>query len=169
MKKLSAGIVLYQLADGRLRVLLVHPGGPFWAKKDLGAWSIPKGEYEQGQDPRAAALQELREETGLVLADVDLIPLDTVRQSGGKVVTAWAAEQDFDVTTLVSNTFELVWPKGTPPREVPEVDRAQWFAPHDARRKLVTAQAAFVDRLIAKLREAGLEVDDAEDAEDAGR
>lgn len=160
MKKLSAGIVLYQLADARLRVLLVHPGGPFWAKKDLGAWSIPKGEYEEGQDPRLAALQELREETGLVLGDVDLMPLDSVRQSGGKVVTAWAAERDFDVATLVSNTFELVWPKGTPPREFPEVDRAQWFAPQDARRKLVTAQAAFVDRLVAGLREAGHEVDD---------
>lgn len=162
MKKLSAGIVLYQLDDARLRVLLVHPGGPFWAKKDLGAWSIPKGEYEEGSDPPAAALQELHEETGLALADVDLIPLDTVRQSGGKVVTAWAAEQDFDVTTLVSNTFELVWPKGTPPREFPEVDRAQWFAPRDARRKLVAAQAAFVDRLIAKLRETGHEVTDDE-------
>jgi len=160
VKKLSAGIVLYQLADARLRVLLVHPGGPFWAKKDLGAWSIPKGEYEEGQDPRLAALQELREETGLVLGDVDLMPLDSVRQSGGKVVTAWAAERDFDVATLVSNTFELVWPKGTPPREFPEVDRAQWFAPQDARRKLVTAQAAFVDRLVAGLREAGHEVDD---------
>lgn len=168
MKKLSAGIVLYQLAEGRLRVLLVHPGGPFWAKKDLGAWSIPKGEYEEGQDPRPAALQELREETGLVLADVDLIPLDTVRQSGGKVVTAWAAEQDFDVTTLVSNTFELAWPKGTPPREFPEVDRAQWFEPRDARRKLVAAQAAFVDRLIAKLREAGHEVADEDDADAPG-
>jgi len=160
VRKLSAGIVLYQLADGRLRVLLVHPGGPFWAKKDLGAWSIPKGEYEEGRDPRSAALRELREETGLVLPEDGLIPLDTVRQSGGKVVTAWAAEQDFDVTTLVSNTFELVWPKGTPPREVPEVDRAEWFAPHEARQKLVAAQAAFVDRLIVKLREAGREVDD---------
>ncbi|WP_034266288.1 NUDIX domain-containing protein [Actinospica robiniae] len=160
MKKLSAGIVLYQLTDARLQVLLVHPGGPFWAKKDLGAWSIPKGEYEEGHDPQAAALQELREETGLVLADVELIPLETVRQSGGKVVTAWAAQQDFDVTTLVSNTFELAWPKGTAPREFPEVDRAQWFEPREARRKLVTAQAAFVDRLIAKLREAGHEVAD---------
>ena len=160
MKKLSAGIVLYQVADARLRVLLVHPGGPFWAKKDLGAWSIPKGEYEEGQDPRAAALKELREETGLVLADIELIPLETVRQSSGKVVTAWAAEQDFDVTTLVSNTFELVWPKGTAPREFPEVDRAQWFEPREAREKLVTAQAAFVDRLIAKLGEAGREVAD---------
>src|SRR6185312_6252232 len=106
------------------------------------------------------ALRELREETGLVLPEDGLIPLDTVRQSGGKVVTAWAAEQDFDVTTLVSNTFELVWPKGTAPREFPEVDRAQWFEPREARQKLVAAQGAFVDRLIAKLREAGLDIAD---------
>jgi predicted NUDIX family NTP pyrophosphohydrolase len=160
VKKLSAGIVLYQVADGLLRVLLVHPGGPFWVKKDFGAWSIPKGEYEQGQDPRSTALRELREETGLVLADVDLLPLESVRQGAGKVVTAWAAERDFDVTTLVSNTFELEWPKGTPPRAFPEVDRAEWFAPQEARRKLVSAQAAFVDRLVAKLRESGLDIDD---------
>src|ERR1700684_2554060 len=133
MKKLSAGIVLYQLADAKLRVLLVHPGGPFWAKKDLGAWSIPKGEYEPEQDARAAALRELGEETGLVLADADLLALGEVRQSGGKVVTAWAAERDFDVAALVSNTFELAWPKGTPPRTFPEVDRAQWFEPEQAR------------------------------------
>ena len=160
MKKLSAGILLYRIAGSRLEVLLVHPGGPFWAKKDLGAWSIPKGEYEDGDDARAAALRELAEETGLVLDDVDLRPLDAVRQRGGKVVAAWAAEHDFDVTTLVSNTFELEWPKGSAPREFPEVDRAEWFAPGEARRKLVPAQAEFVDRLISALREAGLEFDD---------
>lgn len=160
MNKLSAGIMLYELADGQLSVLLVHPGGPFWAKKDLGAWSIPKGEYEEGQDARAAALRELAEETGLVIDDAELIPLDSVRQRSGKSVTAWAAEHEFDVSTLVSNTFELAWPKGTAPREFPEVDRAEWFAPEEARRKLVLAQAEFVDRLIAKLREAGHEVED---------
>jgi predicted NUDIX family NTP pyrophosphohydrolase len=160
MKKLSAGIVLYGIADGRLRVLLVHPGGPFWAKKDLGAWSIPKGEYEEGQDARATAVRELAEETGLALDDVDLIPLGTVRQSSGKLVTAWAAEHDFDVTTLVSNTFEMEWPRGTGTREFPEVDRAEWFAPREARRRIIAAQAAFVDRLVAKLREAGHDVED---------
>jgi predicted NUDIX family NTP pyrophosphohydrolase len=160
MKKLSAGIVLYDIADRQLKVLLVHPGGPFWVKRDLGAWSIPKGEYEEGQDARATALRELGEETGLVLDDVDLIPLDTVRQGSGKIVTAWAAEHDFDVTTLVSNTFEMEWPKGAGVREFPEIDRAEWFAPQEARRKLIAAQAAFVDRLVAKLREAGHDVAD---------
>jgi predicted NUDIX family NTP pyrophosphohydrolase len=149
---------LYDIADGRLRVLLVHPGGPFWARKDLGAWSIPKGEYEENQDARAAALRELGEETGLMLDDVDLIPLGTVEQGSGKIVTAWAAEHDFDVTTLVSNTFEMEWPKGTGMREFPEVDRAEWFAPQEARRKVIAAQAAFVDRLVAKLREAGHDI-----------
>lgn len=154
-KKLSAGILLYQVEHARLRVLLVHPGGPFWAKKDLGAWSIPKGEYEHGQDPRATALRELAEETGLELTGADLIPLDTVTQSGGKQVTAWAAEHDFAVETLVSNTFELEWPKGTGPRTFPEVDRAEWFTPEQARSKMIAAQSAFVDRLLAKLHERG--------------
>ena len=155
MKKHSAGIVLYRIVDEQLSVLLVHPGGPFWAKRDLGAWSIPKGEYDEGEgeDALAAALRELTEETGLKLGDVALIPLDAVKQKNGKVVTAWAAEHDFDVTTLVSNTFEMEWPKGTGVREFPEVDRAAWFAPDDARRKLVAAQAEFVDRLITKLHE----------------
>jgi predicted NUDIX family NTP pyrophosphohydrolase len=160
MKRLSAGILLYTLADRELRVLLVHPGGPFWAKKDLGAWSLPKGEYEEGQDPLAAALRELTEETGLALGPAELIALESVRQRSGKVVTAWAAEHDFDVATLVSNTFEMAWPKGTAPRQFPEVDRAEWFGPAEARRKAIAAQAEFVDRLISRLREAGREVDD---------
>lgn len=162
MKRLSAGIVLYQIADARLRVLLVHPGGPFWAKKDLGAWSIPKGEYEEGANALAAALREIGEETGLATATLDpadAIALGTIRQSGGKTVAAWAVRHDFDVADLVSNTFEMEWPKGTGLREFPEVDRAEWFAPADARRKMVVAQAEFVDRLIAKLREAGHEIE----------
>ena len=151
MKKLSAGILLYKFAEGQLLVLLVHPGGPFWTKKDLGAWSIPKGEYEEGDDAMAAALRELGEETGLALDGVELVPLDTVKQKNGKVVAAWAVQHDFDVATLVSNTFEMEWPKGTGMREFPEVDRAQWFAPEEARQKLVAAQAEFIDRLIAKV------------------
>jgi len=162
MKKLSAGILLYKITDKELQVLLVHPGGPFWAKKDLGAWSIPKGEYEEGSDPLQAALRELGEETGLTLDGTGLLPLDSVTQSGGKVVTAWAAQHDFDVTTLVSNTFEMEWPKGTRIREFPEVDRGEWFTPRDARRKLLASQAEFVDRLIARLREGGREIYDAE-------
>lgn len=160
MKKLSAGIVLYKLVGGRLQVLLVHPGGPFWAKKDLGSWSIPKGEHEEAEDALETALRELEEETGLKLDDANLIPLGTVKQKSGKVVTAWASEHDFDVTTLVSNTFELEWPKGTGVREFPEVDRAEWFAPGEARRKMVSSQSEFVDRLISRLRETGREIDD---------
>jgi predicted NUDIX family NTP pyrophosphohydrolase len=158
MKKLSAGIVLYKIADARLQVLLVHPGGPFWAKKDLGAWSIPKGEYQEGDDALAAALRELGEETGLTTLDAaEAVPLGSVRQSGGKTVTAFAVEGDFDVADLVSNTFELEWPKGAGPREFPEVDRAEWFGPDEARRKMVAAQADLVDRLVTRLREAGRE------------
>jgi predicted NUDIX family NTP pyrophosphohydrolase len=151
VKKLSAGILLYKFTEGQLLVLLVHPGGPFWTRKDLGAWSIPKGEYEEGDDAMAAAVRELGEETGLALDGVELVPLDSVKQKNGKVVAAWAVQHDFDVATLVSNTFEMEWPKGTGMREFPEVDRAQWFAPEEARRKLVAAQAEFIDRLIAKL------------------
>ena len=162
MKKLSAGIVLHKIDDRQLKVLLVHPGGPFWAKKDLGAWSIPKGEYEEGQDALKAALRELDEETSLELDDVELIPipLGSVTQKNGKVVTAWAVEHDFDVAALVSNTFEMEWPKGTGVREFPEVDRAEWFTPPEARRKVLAAQVELIDRLIAKLREAGREISD---------
>lgn len=151
MKRPSAGILLYKVEDGRMRVLLVHPGGPFWAKKDLGAWSIPKGEYEEGQDALEAALRELGEETGLTTLDAGgAISLGSVKQSGGKVVTAWAVEHDFDVAGLVSNTFEMEWPKGAGLRAFPEVDRAEWFDLDDARRKMVAAQAAFVDRLVSE-------------------
>jgi predicted NUDIX family NTP pyrophosphohydrolase len=174
--KRSAGILLYELRGDQLEVLLVHPGGPFWARKDLGVWSIPKGEYDDEEDPRAAALREFEEETGSKLevsqdpdaepGPPDLIPLGDIKQRNGKLVTAWAAPGSFDLDTLSSNTFRLEWPKGTGVREFPEVDRAGWFRPAEARRKLVPAQAEFVDRLIAALRESGHEVADlAPDAE----
>lgn len=163
MKKSSAGILLYELEGSSLRVLLVHPGGPLWAKKDLGAWSVPKGEYEEPEDPYAAALREFEEETGRRLEPGDvreLIPLGTVHQANGKAVIAWAIEGAFDVSALVSNTFQLEWPKGTGLREFPEVDRAAWFDPAVARRKVIEAQAEFVDRLVTALRERGHEVHD---------
>lgn len=154
--KTSAGILLYQIDDAGLRVLLVHPGGPLFTQRDLGWWSIPKGEYLDGEDPVEAAVRELQEETGAVVAPGDLTALGTVRQRGGKVVAAWCAEADFDVTTLVSNVFDLEWPpKSGRFVPTPEIDRAEWFAPAEAREKLNPAQAEFVDRLEALLAEQG--------------
>jgi predicted NUDIX family NTP pyrophosphohydrolase len=148
----SAGILLYRRRDGAPEVLLVHPGGPFWARKDLGSWSIPKGEYEDGEDPQACALREFEEETGAPLAPAALMELGTVKQSGGKRVTAWAAEGDLDPETVRSNTFALEWPpRSGRMQEFPEVDRAAWFGVDEARQKLIAAQAELVDRLVARL------------------
>ncbi len=151
MPKRSAGILMYWRRIDPFEVLLVHPGGPFWAKKDAGAWSIPKGEYEDGEDPLAVARREFEEETG-ARPDGEFLPLGEVTQPGGKVVTAWAVEGDFDVTKLKSNSFELEWP----PRSgrlstFPEVDRAQWFDPVEAKKRLLRGQSPFIDRLIALL------------------
>jgi len=137
-----------------VEVLLVHPGGPFWAKKDLGAWSIPKGEYQQGEDPLAVALREFEEETGHRPAGGRPLELGAIRQRGGKVLTAWALAGDLDAAATTSNTFTMEWPprSGTR-REFPEVDRAGWFDPPSAREKLNPAQAELVDRLLAALGE----------------
>ncbi len=146
----SAGILLWRRVDGALEVLLVHPGGPFWAKKDLGAWSIPKGEVEPGEDPRTRALTELEEETGTLLAGDGLRELGAVRQKGGKVVVAFAREGDLDAAAIVSSTFELEWPPRSGRRQAfPEVDRAAWFHLEEARRRINPAQAALLDRLAA--------------------
>ncbi len=152
MPKRSAGIVLFRRAGGgELEVLLVHPGGPFWARRDLGAWSIPKGEVDAGEDERACALRELAEETGTAFADVSedgLLVLGEVRLRSGKVVTAWALEGDLDADAVVSNTFELEWPpRSGRTQTFPEVDRAAWLALDAARQKLLPAQAPFLDRL----------------------
>jgi predicted NUDIX family NTP pyrophosphohydrolase len=150
--KQSAGILLYRTGDGELAVLLVHLGGPFWAKRDLGAWSIPKGECAEGEDPRACAAREFREELGAALPTTALVELGTVKQRGGKLVIAFAAEGDFDPADLKSNTFVLEWPpRSGSMREFEEVDRVGWFGPAEAREKLVPAQAAFVDRLLEHL------------------
>jgi predicted NUDIX family NTP pyrophosphohydrolase len=129
--------------------MLVHPGGPFWQKKDEGAWSIPKGEYGDGDDPRACALREFEEELGSALpADAKLTDLGTVRQSGGKVITAYAAAGDLDATTITSNTFTIEWPpRSGRTQEFPEVDRAEWFTLATAREKINAAQADLLDRL----------------------
>ncbi|NUP53878.1 MAG: NUDIX domain-containing protein [Catenulispora sp.] len=172
--KRSAGVLMYQVVGGELRVLLVHPGGPLFTKRDLGWWSIPKGEYLEGEDPIMAAVRELWEETGAEVDVADLIELGSVRQKSGKVVTGWAVEADFDVTVLVSNLFELEWPprSGTM-QEFPEVDRAEWFGAAAAREKINSAQAAFIDRLEALLAEGAggsggtNDADDTVDADDA--
>jgi len=150
--KRSAGILLFRRSDdGELEVLLVHPGGPFWARRDAGAWSIPKGEVDPGEEERACALRELEEETGAAFRDAPveaLLPLGEVRQKSGKVVSAWALERDLDADAIVSMTFELEWPPRSGKLQTfPEVDRAGWFALPAARRKLLPAQAPFVDRL----------------------
>jgi predicted NUDIX family NTP pyrophosphohydrolase len=151
MAKTSAGLLLYRHAPGRLQVLLVHPGGPFWARKDLGAWSIPKGEVGSGEDMLAAARREFREETGLE-ASGPVIPLGHVRQPGGKTVYAWAMSRDVDPGELRSNMFSMEWPRGSGQvREFPEVDRAEWFDLAEAHRRILPGQAAFLDLLTAAL------------------
>jgi predicted NUDIX family NTP pyrophosphohydrolase len=149
----SAGIVLYRAGSDGLEVLLVHPGGPFWAKKDLGAWSIPKGEYEPGEDPQACALREFEEETGTRLQAPELVELGTVTQKAGKEVTAWAARGDLDAAAVRSNSFTMQWPpRSGRQQEFPEIDRAEWFALDQARAKLVAAQAELIDRLAERVR-----------------
>jgi predicted NUDIX family NTP pyrophosphohydrolase len=151
----SAGILLYRRAgvagrgrDGQLEVLLVHPGGPFWARRDQGAWSIPKGEYEPGDDALEAARREFAEELGSPPPDVEPLDLGEVRQKSGKLVHAWAVEGDIDPSTTHSNTFTLEWPpRSGRTREYPEVDRVEWFTLDAAREKLNQAQTAFLDRL----------------------
>jgi predicted NUDIX family NTP pyrophosphohydrolase len=149
-KKRSAGILLYRRAP-ELEVLLVHPGGPFWAKKDLGAWSIPKGEHDEDEDARACAIREFTEETGGAPSPGELDDLGTVTQKAGKVVQAWALEGDLDPASIRSNTFSMQWPpRSGRMQEFPEVDRAEWFALDAARERINPAQAAFLDRLVSK-------------------
>jgi len=146
--KRSAGILLYRRTNGHLEVLLGHMGGPFWARRDAGGWSIPKGEYEPDEQPEAAARREFQEELGLPVPDGELVGLGEVRQSGGKLVTVWALEATLDPALVVPGTFELEWPKGSGTmREFPEIDRVEWFDIERAREKIVKAQAPFLDRL----------------------
>jgi predicted NUDIX family NTP pyrophosphohydrolase len=154
MAKTSAGLVLHRAGAAGLEVLLVHPGGPFWAKKDLGAWSIPKGEHGPDEDPVATAEREFAEELGTdpPAPSEDDVDLGSVRQSGGKVVAAIAREGDLDPTAIVSNTFECEWPpRSGRQQRFPEVDRAAWFALDEARQRINPAQAELLDRLAAAL------------------
>jgi predicted NUDIX family NTP pyrophosphohydrolase len=154
MPRKSAGLLPFRETSGRLEVLLVHPGGPFWAKKDEGAWSIPKGEFEEGEDPLAAARREFEEETGF-RAEGEAIPLEPLRQPGGKLVYAWAVRQDLDPSGIRSNTFTMEWPpKSGRYQEFPEVDRAAWFTIDAARKKILKGQAVFLSQLQEKLEKA---------------
>ena len=149
MASTSAGLLLFRHGSHGLEVLLVHPGGPFWARKDAGAWSIPKGELADGEDPLQAAIREAREELG-VDVDGDFLPLTPVRQAGGKLVRAWAVRADLDPAGVRSNTFELEWPPGSARMQTfPEVDRAGWFRPDEARLKILKGQVPLIDELAA--------------------
>lgn len=152
--KRSAGILLFRHNGGEPEFLLVHPGGPFWTKKDAGAWSIPKGQIEAEEEPRACAVRELEEELGQApeLDPEQLIELGSVKQKAGKVVEAWAAEAEFDPAALASNTFTMEWPpRSGNQQEFPEVDRAEWFDLDTARKKILPAQAELLDRLLDHL------------------
>lgn len=147
--KESAGLVVFRRRDDRLEVLLVHPGGPFWSKRDEGAWSIPKGEIEAGEKPIDVARREFQEELGLPAPEGELTPVGSVRQAGGKVVHAWAIESDVDVGRLRSMTLDVEWPpRSGRTQTYPEVDRAEWFDLDASRTKINPAQAAFLDRLV---------------------
>jgi predicted NUDIX family NTP pyrophosphohydrolase len=151
----SAGILLFRNREDRTEVLLVHPGGPFWKKRDEGAWSIPKGEIELGENAIDVARREFEEELGQPAPEEDFMPLGSVRQAGGKVVHAWAAPGDFDVTRLNSVHFEMEWPPRSGGKQsFPEVDKAAWFDLETARRKILQGQTAFLERLEKLIRPA---------------
>ena len=152
MAKRSAGILLFRGRGAQLRLLLVHPGGPFWAKKDLGAWSIPKGEHEEGDVPLAVARREFQEELGSPAPADGVIELGELVQPSRKQITAYAIEGDFDPSSLKSNRFEMEWPpKSGTMQSFPEVDRAAWFTPEEAMAKILPGQRPFIERLLKRL------------------
>ena len=151
MSVYSAGILLYRLRDNAVEVLLAHPGGPFWSGKDLGAWSIPKGQSEANEDPLQAAKREFREETGFEV-DGQFIDLGTIPQPSRKMIQIWALKQDLDADRLQSNEFSMEWPrKSGIMMQFPEIDRAEWFDIERARQKIHKGQSGFLDRLISKI------------------
>jgi predicted NUDIX family NTP pyrophosphohydrolase len=157
MPKLSAGLLLYRVSDdGGVEVLIGHPGGPFWARKDEGAWSIPKGEYVEGEDPWTVAQREFEEELGKAPPPGPRIDFQPLKQPSGKVITAFAVRGDLDLEGTFSNTFELEWPKGSGNiREYPEIDRVAWFSVAEANEKLLKGQRPLLDRLTASLEGGG--------------
>jgi len=151
MPKKSSGILIYTLQNNLLQVLLVHPGGPFWAKKDLGAWSIPKGEFDEDEDPLDAAKREVEEETGVKI-DGDFIELTPVKQKSGKIIYAWALHSNFDAEQIKSNTFEMEWPpKSGKKKAFPEIDKAAWFNADEAKEKIIEGQIPLISELEIKL------------------
>ena len=151
MPKQSAGLLMFRRGRGVLQVLLVHPGGPFWKNKDLGAWTIPKGEHDAGEEAFVAAAREFREETGIEPRG-PFIALTPVKQAGGKVVAAWAFEGDGDAAAIRSNTFSLEWPRGSGRfQDFPEVDQAAWFSLDEARRKVLRGQVPLLEELASKI------------------
>jgi predicted NUDIX family NTP pyrophosphohydrolase len=148
MAKRSAGLLLYRRNEHGLEVFLVHPGGPYWSKKDHGAWSIPKGEYTDAEDPLAAAQREFLEETGFVVDGI-FVALGSIRQTGGKVVSVWALEGDCDPAKLTSNLCQLQWPpRSGKTIEFPEIDRGEWFSLHEAQHRILASQAPMLTRLV---------------------
>jgi predicted NUDIX family NTP pyrophosphohydrolase len=153
MPKRSAGLLMYRRTATGLEVFLVHPGGPFWAKKDAGVWTIPKGEYLEGEPPLEAARREFTEETGFT-ADGQFIELDTIKQAGGKIVTAWAFEGDCDPKALRSNVCQIEWPPRSGRQlEIPEIDRGQWFSASEAKERILQSQLPFLEMLSQKLQQ----------------
>ncbi len=147
----SAGLLLFRLRDDHIEIFLAHPGGPYWAKKDAGVWTIPKGLIDEGEDPLAAARREFAEETGHAI-DGDFTPLGELKQKGNKIVHAWAVAGDLDADTIISNTYSIQWPPNSGQwRRFPEVDRAGWFGVDEARVKILPGQAEFIDRLLTLL------------------
>lgn len=148
MPKKSAGILFYRFQNNLPEILLVHPGGPFWAKKDLGAWSIPKGEINDNEDALHAAIREIKEELGLDISG-EFIPLSPAKQKSGKIIYAWAVFQNIDETKIVSNTFDLEWPPKTGQVQTyPEVDQAVWFNAEQAKKKILTGQLALIEEFM---------------------
>ncbi len=151
MGRRSAGLIMYRLRAGRIEILLAHMGGPYWAKKDLGAWSIPKGEYAREENPLEAAKREFCEETG-IHPEGDFLPLSPLRQPGGKTVSAWAFEGDCEAGGIKSNTFAMEWPpRSGKVAEFPEVDRAEWFTANLAKKKILKGQVGFIEELCRRL------------------
>ena len=152
MAKLSAGILLYRHRRDVLEVFLVHPGGPYWATKDAGAWSVPKGEYGEGDDPLSAARREFAEETGMIAPEGDLMALSDLKQASGKIVKVWALHGDCDAVSVRSNKFSLEWPpRSGVIQQFPEIDRAEWFPIEVARTKILKGQAGFLEELASSM------------------